>query len=54
MTLIENHVAMVALMEAAEKVTNVKAAVNVHRAFYLHQIIDAVLTENVACLPEAE
>ena len=53
MTRTENLQAMQALHVAAYTAPTPEAALNIHRAYFLHQVIEAILSENVASLPEA-
>ena len=53
MTRTENLQAMQALHVAAYTAPSAEAGLNIHRAYYVHQIVEAILSENVASLPEA-
>jgi hypothetical protein len=54
MTRNENLQAMRSLHVAAYTAPSAEAGLNIHKAYYLHQIIEAMLSENVASLPEAK
>jgi len=51
MTRQENLSAMYALNSAAAHTADPEARLNIHSAYYLHQIIEALLTENLDSLP---
>ena len=50
MTRNENLTALYALNGAAASTDDPDALLNIHRAFYLHQIIEALLSENTDSL----
>lgn len=51
MTRQENLTAMFALNAAAAHTADPEARLNMHCAYYLHQIVEALLTENLDSLP---
>lgn len=53
MTRKENLQAMANLNQAAYTAPTPEAGLRIHSAYYLHQIIEAMLSENVASLPTA-
>ena len=54
MTRKENLQAMASLNQAAYTAPTPEAGLRIHSAYYLHQIIEAMLSENVASLPTAK
>lgn len=50
----ENLQAMAQLNVAAYTAPTPEAAMRIHSAYYLHQIIEAVLSENIASLPTCQ
>ena len=53
MTRTQNLAAMFALNAAAAHTADPEARLNMHAAYYLHQIVEALLTENLDSLPTA-
>ena len=51
MTRQENLAAMFALNASAAHTSDPEARLNIHSAYYVHQIIEALLTENLDSLP---
>lgn len=50
----QNLQAMAQLNVAAYTAPTPEAAMQIHAAYYLHQIIEAVLSENIASLPTCQ
>ena len=51
MTRQENLAAMFALNAASAHTADPEARLNIHSAYYVHQIVEALLTENLDSLP---
>ena len=51
MTRTENLQAMMQLNATANLANTPEAALRIHQAYYLHQVIEAILTGNISSLP---
>lgn len=54
MTRTENLQAMMQLNATANLASSPEEALRIHQAYYLHQVIEAILTGNIASLPTAK